>query len=71
MTEHEHERVSMVEDETVTEVSGAEHFRNVGEAVEATDVTRPDGSTRTVIGDTYVLDVPGTYVIDGERVEVR
>ena len=31
-------------------------------------VTRPDGSQSTVSGGSYVLDVPGTFVIDGTEV---
>ncbi|MDE0778177.1 MAG: hypothetical protein OSB43_18000 [Nocardioides sp.] len=34
-------------------------------------VTRPDGSTTTVVGRAYVLDVPGVHVVDGVEVTAR
>ena len=35
------------------------------------EVTRPDGTTSTVTGGSYVLDVPGVFVIDGDEVKAR
>lgn len=48
--------------------------RSVGEIVKVSEggpVTRPDGSEQTVSGGTYVLDVPGVFVVDGTEVTVR
>lgn len=46
--------------------------RPVGTVVKARGtVTRPDGSTSTVTGGSYVLDVPGVFVIDGDEVTAR
>ena len=48
--------------------------RKVGQRAEVPEgatVTRPDGSSHTVAGGSYVLDVPGVFVIDGSEVTVR
>lgn len=34
-------------------------------------VVRPDGEEFTVTGGTYVLTQPGTYVVDGDEIEVK
>lgn len=34
-------------------------------------VVRPDGEELTVTGGSYVLTQSGTYVLDGEEVEVK
>ena len=46
----------------------------VGETVEVKEggtVTRPNGEQATVSGGLYVLDVPGTFEIDGEEVTAK
>jgi hypothetical protein len=46
----------------------------VGETVEVKEgasVTRPDGSERAVTGGLYVLDEPGTFVVDGDEFQVK
>ena len=46
----------------------------VGETVEVKEggfVVRPNGEQATVTGGSYVLDVPGSYVVDGEEMEVK
>ena len=46
----------------------------VGESLEVKDgirVQRPDGSEHTVRGSSYVLDVPGTFVVDGTAIQVK
>lgn len=48
--------------------------RAVGETVKVADgatVTRPEGFTLPVTGGTYVLDVPGVFVVDGSEVTVK
>lgn len=48
--------------------------RKVGEVVDVPEggsVTRPDGSTSVVSGGSYVLDVPGTFVVDGAEVTAK
>ncbi|GAB3663494.1 hypothetical protein GCM10027596_26730 [Nocardioides korecus] len=34
-------------------------------------VTRPDGTVSTVTGGSYVLDEPGTFVVDDQEVVVE
>lgn len=34
-------------------------------------VQRPDGQEVTVVGGAYVLNEPGTYVVDGNEIEVK
>lgn len=46
----------------------------VGDAVEVKEgatVVRPDGSEHAVTGGTYVIDAPGTFVVDGEEVQAK
>ena len=47
---------------------------SVGDLVdvkEGAEVTRPDGSVSKVTGGSYVLDEPGTFVVDGEEVTAK
>lgn len=44
--------------------------RRVGSLIKARKVTRPDGVTVTVTGGVYVLDVAGTFTVDGKSVKV-
>ncbi|GAA5153836.1 hypothetical protein GCM10023340_36450 [Nocardioides marinquilinus] len=46
----------------------------VGDAVlvkEGGTVVRPDGTEHVVSGGTYVLDIVGTYVVEGSEVTAR
>lgn len=46
----------------------------VGQMVDVKDgavVTRPDGSQHTVSGTVYVLDVAGSYGLDGTEVTAK
>lgn len=46
----------------------------VGDLVDVKEgdvVVRPDGSRLTMGGTSYVLDVPGTHVIDGTEVKAK
>lgn len=44
----------------------------VGDTLEDIEtVTRPGGSEVTVTGGLYVLDVPGSYEINGQEVTVK
>lgn len=43
----------------------------LGDTVKAKHVIRPDGSEHDVSDGLYVLDVPGTHVIDGTPFEVK
>lgn len=40
------------------------------EVAEGATVIRPDGVASIVTGGLYVLDVPGTFVVDGIKVSV-
>lgn len=44
--------------------------RRVGALIKAREVVRPDGVTVDVSGGVYVLDVVGTFTVDGHPVEV-
>lgn len=43
----------------------------VGDIVKAEKVTRPDGTEHVVTDGLYVLDAPGTFLIDGAEVVVK
>ena len=46
----------------------------VGTSVDVTEggtVVRPDGSTSTVSGGSYFLDVPGVFVVEGQETTVK
>lgn len=43
----------------------------LGSLVPAKNVVRPDGSEVTIEGGIFVLDVPGTFVVDGKKIEVE
>lgn len=55
----------------MTEKKADKQTETLGTAVKAKQVMRPDGSEHTVSGGLYVLDVPGTHVVDGKEVEVK
>lgn len=40
------------------------------EVPEGAEVARPDGSRHAVTGGSYVLDVPGEFLVAGEEVKV-
>lgn len=44
---------------------------DVVEVKENTAVTRPNGEQLTVSGGSYVLDVAGVHVVDGEELTVK
>lgn len=47
---------------------------SLGEVVEVKEgakVQRPNGEEHTVTGGSYVLDVPGIHVVDGNEMEVK
>lgn len=51
----------------------AKSKEKVGTTVEVKDgcvVVRPDGSTHTITGTEYVLDVPGTHTVGDKEIEV-
>lgn len=41
------------------------------ELPEGAQVVRPDGSSMTVTGGSYVLDVPGVHTVDGHEITAR
>lgn len=46
---------------------------SVGESIdvsEGAEVERPTGERVRVVGGTYVLDVPGVHLVNGEAVKV-
>lgn len=46
--------------------------RKVGDTLEGvSEVTRPNGAQTKVTDGLYVLDVAGTFLVDGAEVEVK
>ena len=51
----------------------AKSKRKLGSEIEVAEggtVRRPSGEEVTVTGGSYILDAPGTFVVDGSEIEV-
>lgn len=60
--------------DTETSKPASKKTKHVGDIVDVSvggEVTRPDGRTHLVRGGRYYLDEPGTFVVDGNEVEVK